>query len=261
MRSQRSPSVPALQEIDLQSWYIFENFGYLLSCGCFYACIHTHTEKNAHRYDDVTGEVTLITILMEKLWAEWLLNRMSSALRSGYSTVICEKGHFYLHPYCKMEDNYCRFVQSARDGFPMSGAALWAQTVLLRSNSAAFSSFPSGSSLLHGSSHLLTPSIKKKNEKTMHEFERESHLLCWLLVRQWAGQGQWEPNSGPSLWNWWCGKWFLSRQLWRDTCQGDTRDFPLSVQVYLGWRKHLATGFVSIGCSELTFISAVVHLM
>lgn len=48
----------------------------------------------------------------------------------------------------------------------------------------------------------------------MHEFERESHLLCSLLVREWAGQGQWEPNNGPSLWNWWCGRWFLSRQLW-----------------------------------------------
>lgn len=45
-----------------------------------------------------------------------------------------------------------------------------------------------------------------------------------------------------------------------DICRGDTRDLPLSMQVHLGWRKHLAIGFASIGCSELTFISVVVDL-
>lgn len=46
----------------------------------------------------------------------------------------------------------------------------------------------------------------------------------------------------------------------RDTCDSNTRDLPLSMQVHLGWRKHLAIGFVSLGCSELTFTSAVVDL-
>lgn len=40
-----------------------------------------------------------------------------------------------------------------------------------------------------------------------------------------------------------------------------THDLLLSVQVHLGWSEHLVTGFVSISCSKLTFISAVADLV
>lgn len=41
------------------------------------------------------------------------------SLEISYSIVTCEQGHFYLHPCYNMENNYCRSVQSARNGLTL----------------------------------------------------------------------------------------------------------------------------------------------
>lgn len=89
--------------------------------------------------------------------------------------------------------------------------------------------------------------VKEKLVSSAHSF-----------VREGAGEGQCKSSKGlVSLGG--MGNVRFPNSL--DTSRGDTRDLLLDVQVHLGWRRHVVIGFVSISCSELTYISAVVDLM
>lgn len=166
--------------------------------------ISTHIHrKNAQRCD-VPGEVALITILIAKLLANWLLSG-SSALGSVTAQLHVNKDIFICMPV-----TVWKIATVMASPWCTSEDAKWAQTTPQRSSCPDGISFSSGSSQLQGSGHLLIPLIQK-TEKTAHECERETGFFCSLLCERRSCRRSVQVQQGPCL-TWWDGQCSFSKQ-------------------------------------------------